>query len=133
MHIDHINEANIDATLKNAWDKACLLFSPAEDETLLQNIINFINRSDVRPFFYLPENARVFCEKEFVNKYGDTKRIDRLIILENEVQIIDFKLSPGAEGEHQKQIDSYVDLVKQFYPKHKVTGQILFLQEQGQG
>ena len=23
---------------------------------------------------------KVFCEKEFVNAYGDTKRIDRLIV-----------------------------------------------------
>jgi len=127
MHMGHINEANINESLKNAMGKACLQFPSPGGEITFENILKFINRQDVRPFFYLPISTKVYCEKEFVNKYGDTKRIDRLIVLENEVQIIDFKLSPGAEGEHQKQIDGYIELLKQFYPKHKVTGQILYL------
>lgn len=92
------------------------------------DIRDFVNREDVRPFFYLPDEAKVFCEKEFVNARGDTKRIDRLIVLKEEVWIIDYKLSPGAEGEHQKQIDGYIELLKPFYPKHKITGYILYLQ-----
>ena len=96
---------------------------------ILADIRFFINRTDVRPFFYLPADAQVYCEKEFVNEYGDTKRIDRLIVQETEVQIIDFKLSQGAEDEHQKQMDGYIELIKQFYPNHKVTGHILYLYE----
>ena len=124
MHVGYVNEGNIDEVLKKAWDKACRIFpSPG----FLADIRSFINRSDVRPFFYLPADAQVFCEKEFVNVYGDTKRIDRLIVLEREVWIVDYKLSPGAEAEHQKQIDEYVKLVRPFYPKHKILGRVLYL------
>jgi ATP-dependent helicase/nuclease subunit A len=107
MHVGHVNEGNIDEV-------------PAD-------IRDFINREEVRPFFYLPLDVKIFCEKEFVNVYGDTRRIDRLIVFEDKVWVVDFKLSPGAEGEHQKQLDGYVELVRQFYPKHKVSGHILYL------
>ena len=76
-------------------------------------------------FFICPEEAQVFCEKEFVNAYGDTRRIDRLIVFKSEVWIVDYKLSPGAEEENQKQMQEYIALVEQFYPGHKVSGHIL--------
>ena len=79
-------------------------------DEVLTDIRSFINRKDVRPFFYLPEEAQVFCEKEFVNAYGDTRRIDRLIVLKSEVWIVDYKLSPGAEEENQKQMQEYIAL-----------------------
>ena len=96
---------------------------------ILNDLHSFITREDIRPYFYLPTDAQVFCEKEFVNAYGDTKRIDRLIVLEDEVWIVDFKLSLAAEDEHQKQMDGYIELVKQFYPKHKMSGHVLYLQK----
>ena len=108
MHVGHVNERNIDE--------------------VSEDIRDFINRKDVRPFFYLPIDVKVFCEKEFVNKYGDTKRIDRLIVLKDEVWVVDFKLSPSDEDKHQKQIQDYIELVQQFYPKHKVSGHILYLE-----
>jgi len=148
MHIGRINEGNIEQVLKKAWDKASRLFPPpggggfstqpygvkgtgplggGNSVEILADMRNFLNREDVRPFFYLPADAQVFCEKEFVNVYGDTKRIDRLIVFEDKVWIVDYKLSPGAEGEHQKQIEGYVELVRPFYPKHKVSGHVLYL------
>jgi len=128
MHITSISEKNLETVLNQAWDKASQIYSPeGTREEIIKDLHNFINRDDVRPFFYLPADAKVYCEKEFVNKYGDTKRIDRMIVSTKEVQIIDFKLSPIAEGEHQKQIEGYIELIRQFYPKHKVLGHVLYL------
>ena len=96
----------------------------------MKDIKNFINRPDVRPFFNLPADAQVFCEKEFVNTYGDTRRIDRLIVLKDEAWVVDYKFSSGPQAQYQKQIEEYVELVKQFYPKHKVSGHILYLMKE---
>jgi ATP-dependent exoDNAse (exonuclease V) beta subunit len=134
MHIGNLEGQDLDVELKKAWDKASRM-SPAPEDNIAKGIVipaqagiqNFINRPDVRPFFYLPAEAKVFSEKEYVNAYGDTRRIDRLIVLEDKVQIVDFKLSPQAEGEYQKQIEEYIELIKAFYPKYKVTGHILYL------
>jgi ATP-dependent exoDNAse (exonuclease V) beta subunit len=128
MHISHVHEANVTQVLQKAWDKATrLLPRPGGNPEILEDIRNFINREDVRPFFYLPHDVHVLCEKEFVNTYGDTRRIDRLIVFEDKVWIVDYKLSPGAEEENQKQINQYIVLVQQFYPKHKVSGHVMYL------
>ena len=132
MHVGHVHENNVTQELKKACDSACRLFPPPGGEgkgegEVLEGIRSFIDSEEARKFFYLPAAAKVFCEKEFVNPYGDTKRIDRLMVLEDEVWIVDYKLSPGAEGEHQKQIEGYIELVRQFYPKHKISGYILYL------
>ncbi len=111
-----------------------------DDSTVPAEIRSFIDRPDVRPFFYFPNIAghsresgnpsdvQIFCEKEFVNKFGDTRRIDRLIVFNDKVWIVDFKLSPVAAEEHKRQMDGYIELIKQFYPKHQVSGHILYLQ-----
>jgi len=126
MHLGNIDESDVSMALQIAWDKASRVFSfPSID--FLEDIRHFIDREDVRPYFYLPVDAKVYCEKEFVNAYGDTKRIDRLIVLKDEVWVIDYKLSPGAEGEYHKQMQGYIELIKQFYPKHKVSGHVLYL------
>jgi len=125
MHLGVLNEANAQALFKEAIDKALRLFPMMSIE--ITELEAFINRADVRPFFYLPDGAQVFCEKEFVNTYGDTKRMDRLIVLKDEVWVVDYKLSRAEQEQHQKQIQSYVELMRQFYPKHKVTGHVLYL------
>jgi len=128
MNLGSIHEGNCEEALNEAREKASRLFPPPGE--VLADIRSFINRTDVRPFFYLTDDAQVFCEKEFVNKYGDTKRIDRLIVLKNEIWIVDFKLTTGAEAEHQKQMEGYIELVRQFYPKHKISGHILYLKNE---
>jgi len=128
MHIGKVHEGNISQALKEAWEKACRLKAPPDgQEQILGFIRAFLDRPDVRPFFYLPPEAKILCEKEFVNSNGDTRRIDRLIIFEDKVWITDFKLSPGMGSGHQKQLDDYIELIRPFYPEHKVSGQILFL------
>jgi ATP-dependent exoDNAse (exonuclease V) beta subunit len=124
MNIGHINEKNFEEVI----DK----LQVGEDLTILTDIRNFINRQDVRPFFYLPDGSQVFCEKEFVNAYGDTKRIDRLIVFEDKVWVVDYKLSPESKEQHQKQMDGYIELIKQFYPNHKISGHVLYLQQRDQ-
>jgi ATP-dependent exoDNAse (exonuclease V) beta subunit len=129
MHVDRVNKDNVEFVLKTACKKACRRLAPPGDiEGCLEILRHFLDRDDVYPFFYLPEDAEVYCEKEFVNAYGDTKRLDRLIVLEGEVWIVDYKMSAPAQPEHNKQMGGYVELVRQFYPKHKVTGSILYLQ-----
>ncbi len=130
-HVGHVQEQGLDAMLYQAWEQACRLYpSPEAQEKIVEDMRHFINRDDVRRFFYLSEGTQVYCEKEFVNKYGDTRRIDRLIVLKDEAWVVDYKFSSGPQAQYQKQIEEYVELVKQFYPKHKVSGHILYLMKE---
>jgi len=129
MNIAAVDESNVETVLNEAWNKALRIFPSMNMQT--SEILSFIKRPDVRPFFYLPVDVQAFCEKEFVNSYGDTRRIDRLIVLKDEVWVVDYKLSRADEAQHQQQIQGYVELVRQFYPKHKVTGHVLYLVNPG--
>lgn len=58
-------------------------------------------------------------------------RVDKLIITENEVIIIDYKYSKVKKSTpvaYQKQINLYKKLLKDIYPKHIIRGFILFSQ-----
>jgi ATP-dependent helicase/nuclease subunit A len=129
MHMGELSGGRTQA-LEKAWEGACRLMAPsAAREEVLADIAGFIDRPDVSPFFELPPDAQVFCEKEFVNAYGDSRRIDRLVVRQNEVMIADFKLSREAESAHRKQMKEYIELVQEFYPGRKVSGHILYLKD----
>ncbi|MDR2007824.1 MAG: double-strand break repair helicase AddA [Alphaproteobacteria bacterium] len=58
-------------------------------------------------------------------------RIDKLIVLENEVIIIDYKYSQAKKIipiPYQRQINLYKSLLANIYPTHKIKGFILFTQ-----
>lgn len=76
-------------------------------------------------FFVKPEE--VFCEKEFVNQFGDTKRVDRLIIKDDRLWIVDYKRSDSNKEKKREQIREYIGILKQIYPKKEVKGFIIYL------
>ncbi len=90
-------------------------------------LLNFLSRKDVRPFFEVGQDVEILCEQEMVNKFGDAKRIDRLMIFKDKVWIVDFKTSHFEQESHQKQIKEYENLIREIYPKHKVEGFLVYL------
>ncbi len=94
---------------------------------LPQEIEAIVNAGPLKQFFYLPREAVVYCEKEFVNAYGDTKRIDRLIVFPDVVWVIDYKSSQEGYERHRTQMQGYMELVKSFYPTQDVKGYLIYL------
>ena len=68
-------------------------------------------------------------EKEVVGSAGNTLRIDRLIVKENEVWIIDYKSSRDEPEKHRAQIEEYIEAVRDLYPGKTVKGFLLYLDE----
>lgn len=81
-----------------------------------------------KPFFYVEEGL-IYREKEVVNIYGDTRRIDRLIVKEKEAWIIDYKLTADCSGKYQEQVKEYMDIIKDIYGGREVKGFILYIEE----
>ena len=90
-------------------------------------LASFLKRQDVRRFFELGRDVQVFCEQEIVNRFGDTKRIDRLMIFKDKVWIVDFKSSKAEQELHQKQMEEYQTLIKELYPRHQIEGFLVYL------
>ena len=87
-------------------------------------------KNELKRFFYVKEGD-VFCEKEVVNNFGDLKRIDRLIISEKNIYIIDYKSSQEAEEQHVKQISEYIEIFRNIYPKRAIKGFLIYLDTLG--
>jgi len=79
-----------------------------------------------KQFFYLPDAVEVLCEQEVVNRFGDTRRMDRLLVSASSVQVVDFKTSRLEAERHQQQIDEYKTLLNALYPGRKVEGFVLY-------
>ncbi len=119
----------IDTYIRNlataVYAKAGRAASLEED---LPRFIDFIKRKDVRPLFTQASDVKVFREMELVNRFGDLKRIDRLLVSPTHITLIDFKTSPLAEKSHREQLDEYYDLVKALYPKHSIEGRLIYIE-----
>lgn len=80
----------------------------------------------LKRFFDCP-GCQVLTEQEIVTKKGDTKRLDRLIVADKEVIVIDYKSGREPEGKYQKQVKEYMDLIASLYPNRKVKGYLVYL------
>ncbi len=93
-----------------------------------KKIADIINHGKLNHIFYIPDGG-VDCEKEVVNRFGDTKRIDRVIIKEKEVWVIDYKSSSQDKDKHKRQLNEYVEIMSEFYPDKKIKGFLLYFDE----
>lgn len=91
----------------------------AKIKELLQN-------KKTKDIFYVPD-GEVFCEKEIVNQFGDLKRIDRLIVEDKHVSIVEYKLSQDKRGQYHKQVAEYMQAAKDIYPGRCIRGLFLYL------
>jgi len=131
-HIPDCTDKNIPALVKEAIKDAKIKWPFIKDFSAYQGKLDqILKHPDLKPLFYITEGA-VYCEKEFVNSYGDSRRIDRLIITGQETVIVDYK-STGespAEGQraaYQKQVKEYAEITSAVYPGRNIKAYIVFL------
>jgi len=102
-----------------------------EDIYTYKNIIKtVINSSLCKKFFYVTDGL-IYREKEFVDFYGNTKRIDRLIIKKDEVWIVDFKISEFKMDDYYKQINDYIRILNEIYPNKNIIGFLVYIFNSG--
>jgi len=127
-HIDNLNGESLKEQLAIARAKAERQF-PGEDWDAHANAVaKLLNAPELRSFFDIP-GAEVFTEKEVVNSFGDTRRIDRLIVGEREVTVVDYKLRREPEADYAKQVKEYMGMVSKLYPGRKVKGVLVYIEE----
>jgi ATP-dependent helicase/nuclease subunit A len=91
-------------------------------------IVDLLSTPDIRPFFAVdPQSVRT--EVEFVDRKGNTRRVDRFLIKDKEQWVIDFKSRRGAEEEARQQVGEYMDIVKEVHPGTTVKGFVIFVEE----
>jgi len=100
----------------------------ADIDPLTQKLKQLITSSEAKRFFYV-DRAEVYQEIEVANRYGQRKRIDRLILTQGEVWVIDYKSSLTNEAEYEAQVREYMEIVGELHPRRRVKGFIIYLNE----
>ncbi|MEA3306061.1 MAG: UvrD-helicase domain-containing protein [Candidatus Omnitrophota bacterium] len=85
-----------------------------------------IENRKFRQFFYV-KDGEVFREKEVAASSGARKVLDRLVITPKEAWVVDYKSSKDEMPGYVKQVAGYVDIVRTLYPKRKVKGFLIYL------
>jgi ATP-dependent exoDNAse (exonuclease V) beta subunit len=138
-HIAVASESGISQFVETAVGKVQNQYPVMDDLQRYRLLVEgWLRTEALRPFFDPAEGAEVICEAEVVNAYGDTKRIDRLMIWERVVWVIDYKSSqyedrnePSEDSavKHHEQVREYMTLLQDIYPGRRIRGFLIYLDE----
>ncbi len=129
--IGNLYMKDIKKEVKKAVEKVKPFF-PYLNKISLNSYKNFIfdilNRKELRDLFFVKDGI-VYCEKEIVSHNGDVKRVDRLIIWDLKVAVVDYKLSYSQKNLdlYVSQVEEYKKILKEIYNDKEIVGYILFL------
>ncbi|MBF0522726.1 MAG: UvrD-helicase domain-containing protein [Candidatus Omnitrophica bacterium] len=128
--IENVYQKDLGDIVDQAILKAGQQFScPSSD--IKEGIVKLLKDKNIRPFFEIA-TGEVFVEKEIVDSFGATHRLDRMIVKNDEVVIVDFKSSePVDKKPYQDQLAVYLKLVRQMYPNKTVKGYLVYMDSLG--
>lgn len=89
----------------------------------LNPLVTALSLPKVRPWF--ARGVESLQEVEVVDAQGELHRIDRLVIGDDVLEVIDFKVG-HREGDHRAQVDLYQRLVEAIF-RRPVQGYLLYI------
>jgi ATP-dependent exoDNAse (exonuclease V) beta subunit len=95
-------------------------------EDIKKTVRRIINAPQLKPFFYV-DKAAVFTEKEVVDCLGNTYRIDRLIVGDKEIVVVDYKSSADKAEAYEEQLRRYMELLQPVYGARVYKGFLVYL------
>ena len=98
-------------------------FSNFDPEELYLSFHTFFDKKDVQKFF---TGGIVFTEKEIFSEDGEHLRIDRVVIRNHEIDVIEFKTGEPELSKHRYQVMKYMDTMRKLHPDKKVRGYIIY-------
>lgn len=125
--IETFNVSTFSDVIKKSIEQVSITY-PNEDISWLENILTQLLLNKKISCFFDKTNE-VINEKEFVDKFGNTIRIDKLVIKQDCIDIIDFKSSIYDEQSIKKQLDNYKLVVKDIYPKKKIKTYVIDIEK----
>jgi ATP-dependent exoDNAse (exonuclease V) beta subunit len=127
--IGNLSKIDKHAALKEALEHARIAYPFMRDFAKFEATIeNLLSAENLKQFFY-NEGATVYQEKDIAASSGKAFRIDRLILKEDEIWIIDYKTKQEPVSIFKEQLDEYQKIIKEIYPAKAVRVFIIFLEE----
>jgi ATP-dependent exoDNAse (exonuclease V) beta subunit len=105
------------------------LNSVLNNEEVKKRVEAVINSEPLKQYFQPDEKTRVYCEIEVIDRDGETKRIDRMLVNEDSVTILDFKTGSTENfSRDRKQVTEYCESIKGIYPEKRIKGIIVYIE-----
>ncbi|MDD3054178.1 MAG: hypothetical protein PHG84_07275, partial [Endomicrobiaceae bacterium] len=112
------DKTNVNGKIQEALNLVSVQY-PNGDILWLEPLLNKL-LSDIKIAELFDDSNKVYNEKEFVDSFGNTVRIDKLIINENKIVIVDFKTSIYDLEIINQQMQKYLSIIKEIYSNKEV-------------
>ncbi|MCX8012229.1 MAG: PD-(D/E)XK nuclease family protein, partial [Desulfobacterota bacterium] len=127
--IEYLNdeiESELEEQIRKIIQTTNIIDYPAD--TVKKEIMEFISQEEIRPYFTWKPGRIILREQDVTDPEGNLLRMDRVIIDENRVTVIDYKTgSEKIEDEkYFAQVKNYQKILQDLYPDKKVEGVIVY-------
>ncbi|QWR76651.1 UvrD-helicase domain-containing protein [Candidatus Magnetomonas plexicatena] len=97
-----------------------------------ESLLRFLQHDDIKPYFIHAKERVLKKEQEYTTATGVTLRMDRVVIDNDSVCVIDYKTGRAHdEMGYVSQIKDYLRILREFYPNKNCTGLIAYTDMQG--
>ena len=117
--IETFNSENLQNKIENAIESTQLVYPDQDLNFFKEKLLSLLSNKDIAKLF--DEKNTVFNEKEYVDKFGNTVRTDKIIIKPKEVCVVDFKSSIYDKEYINNQMKKYIEILKEIYTDKEVT------------
>jgi len=93
-------------------------------------LLRFFEDETCKKFFQPEEDAIIFTEKEIIDTHGHLHKVDRMIIHNDWIDVIDFKTGEPYEKSHEEQIVRYASLIAQIHPDKNIQRYLVYIENQ---
>ncbi|MGE5237493.1 MAG: UvrD-helicase domain-containing protein [Chloroflexota bacterium] len=99
-------------------------------EGIGETIAALFSHSETRDFFVKMPGRTIRREQEYTDRDGRLLRMDRVVIDDGTVTVVDFKTGSGSAGEvlaHEAQVRGYMRVLRDLYPLKRAEGAIIYV------
>jgi ATP-dependent exoDNAse (exonuclease V) beta subunit len=98
-------------------------------EAMKKYLVEFLNHEEISPYFQPIRGRIIRKEQDFSDPRGNLFRMDRVILEEVQVTVIDYKTGTEkkSEKEYISQLKKYIHILKEIYPYKNVEGVIAYV------
>ena len=125
--IKNVRGGNEEAIISSALLRTKAKYPSFNSFEIAEEKLNAILKGNKTRCFFYVDKGDIYTEKDVVSSQGVNYRMDRIIVLEREVWVVDYKSSPKLRDEHIAQIKKYGEAVSSIYPGKKVRKFLLYM------
>jgi ATP-dependent exoDNAse (exonuclease V) beta subunit len=94
-----------------------------------REILEFLHHREVRPYFVPKPGRGIGREREYSDREGNLLRMDRVIMDEDRIMVMDYKTGgeKKAEEKYFSQLKNYIRILRDLYPGREVEGMIAYV------